>query len=326
MIDLLEAYGDSSSRGIRLALRPLPLSRPSGVHRAHVTSLIAEAQPARGRRVPRRLAARGPRRRPVPPPAAEDRGCPSSSVKAGWDSVVGAVERSPSPMSVWLAGPDERPRSRGCSGSSATGSPGSAPPEEEILASVERIMAAGGGDYLLGAPGDGEPLGVCQLRFRWSVWKSAEDAWRRGPVRAPGGAQDWAGAAPWSMRRSTARASAPASGWSSTCRRTTPRRSRSDEACGFQLTPKGSSRTLFISRMLDPVQLPCLWTRAQPAPRRRDRGGRVRRRLRRHLVRRLGAGQGRRAARGGRRSAARRGSGRERLGGPRRPPDLHPLR
>jgi GNAT superfamily N-acetyltransferase len=54
---------------------------------------------------------------------------------------------------------------------------GSAPPEEEIHAAVERIMSGGDGEYLLGAPDGGEPQGVCQLRFRWSVWKSAEDAW-----------------------------------------------------------------------------------------------------------------------------------------------------
>ena len=50
--------------------------------------------------------------------------------------------------------------------------------EEEILASVERIMGGEDGEYLLGAVGgDGAPAGVCQLRFRWSVWKSTEDCW-----------------------------------------------------------------------------------------------------------------------------------------------------
>ena len=49
-------------------------------------------------------------------------------------------------------------------------------PDDEIRASVERIMAGDDGEYLLGAV-DGGPVGVCQLRFRWSVWKSAEDCW-----------------------------------------------------------------------------------------------------------------------------------------------------
>ena len=52
------------------------------------------------------------------------------------------------------------------------------PGEDEIRASVERIMAGGDGEYLLATADDGEGAdGVCQLRFRWSVWKSAEDCW-----------------------------------------------------------------------------------------------------------------------------------------------------
>ena len=49
-------------------------------------------------------------------------------------------------------------------------------PEDEVRASVDRIMSGDDGEFLLGAL-DGEPVGVCQLRFRWSVWKSAEDCW-----------------------------------------------------------------------------------------------------------------------------------------------------
>ena len=51
-------------------------------------------------------------------------------------------------------------------------------PAEEIRPSVERIMAGTDGEYLLGAvEEDPGPAGVCQVRFRWSVWKSAEDCW-----------------------------------------------------------------------------------------------------------------------------------------------------
>ncbi len=49
--------------------------------------------------------------------------------------------------------------------------------EDEIRASVERIMAGGDSEYLLATADDEVPAGVCQLRFRWSVWKSAEDCW-----------------------------------------------------------------------------------------------------------------------------------------------------
>jgi ribosomal protein S18 acetylase RimI-like enzyme len=52
----------------------------------------------------------------------------------------------------------------------------SAPPDDEIRDSVERILADDRAQFLLAAA-DEEPLGVCQLRFRWSVWTSAEDCW-----------------------------------------------------------------------------------------------------------------------------------------------------
>lgn len=51
------------------------------------------------------------------------------------------------------------------------------PDDDEIRASVERIMAGGDGEYLLGSAHGDAPVGVCQLRYRWSVWKSAEDCW-----------------------------------------------------------------------------------------------------------------------------------------------------
>ena len=49
------------------------------------------------------------------------------------------------------------------------------PSDEEMRASVARIHAADG-EFLLGAV-DSEPAGVLQLRSRWSVWTSSEDAW-----------------------------------------------------------------------------------------------------------------------------------------------------
>ncbi|MDQ4049912.1 MAG: GNAT family N-acetyltransferase [Actinomycetota bacterium] len=52
-----------------------------------------------------------------------------------------------------------------------------APSAESFLASVERLMAAPDAEFLLGASGDGAPAGVCQLRFRFSVWHAAEDCW-----------------------------------------------------------------------------------------------------------------------------------------------------
>jgi ribosomal protein S18 acetylase RimI-like enzyme len=51
-----------------------------------------------------------------------------------------------------------------------------APTDEAVLASVERLIADPATDYLLGAPSAGAaPAGLVQLRFRWSVWRAAED-------------------------------------------------------------------------------------------------------------------------------------------------------
>jgi GNAT superfamily N-acetyltransferase len=49
------------------------------------------------------------------------------------------------------------------------------PTDGEMRESAARIRAADG-EYLLGAV-DAEPVGVCQVRYRWSVWTTGEDAW-----------------------------------------------------------------------------------------------------------------------------------------------------
>ena len=52
------------------------------------------------------------------------------------------------------------------------------PSENAFLASVERLLEDRDAEFLLGSPGDGaSPAGVLQLRFRFSVWKAAPDAW-----------------------------------------------------------------------------------------------------------------------------------------------------
>ena len=52
------------------------------------------------------------------------------------------------------------------------------PSENAFLASVERLMEEIDTDFLLGAPdADSPAAGVLQLRFRFSVWKAAPDAW-----------------------------------------------------------------------------------------------------------------------------------------------------
>jgi ribosomal protein S18 acetylase RimI-like enzyme len=123
-------------------------------------------------------------------------------------------------------------------------------PEDEVRASVERIMAGTDGEFLLGAGHDGgEAAGVCQLRFRWSVWKSAEDCWLedlyvRESARRSGLGRALVEAA---VERARERG----------CRRIELDVNEDNapalalyEACGFLLEPKGPGRTLFVGRPL----------------------------------------------------------------------------
>jgi GNAT superfamily N-acetyltransferase len=52
------------------------------------------------------------------------------------------------------------------------------PPESEFRQSVEKLIGREDTEYWLAAADDGSPAaGVCQLRFRHSVWTSSEDCW-----------------------------------------------------------------------------------------------------------------------------------------------------
>ncbi len=60
------------------------------------------------------------------------------------------------------------------------------PSANAFLASVERLMEDVDTDFLLAAPdADSPPAGVLQLRFRFSVWKAAPDAWIEDVYVAP---------------------------------------------------------------------------------------------------------------------------------------------
>lgn len=50
------------------------------------------------------------------------------------------------------------------------------PSDNAILASVERLIERPDTEYLLGTPhDDAPPAGVCQLRYRGSVWTASDD-------------------------------------------------------------------------------------------------------------------------------------------------------
>jgi ribosomal protein S18 acetylase RimI-like enzyme len=52
------------------------------------------------------------------------------------------------------------------------------PSENAIIAGVERLIEGIDAEYLLGCPDDDSPpSGVCQLRFRFGIWKAAPDCW-----------------------------------------------------------------------------------------------------------------------------------------------------
>jgi GNAT superfamily N-acetyltransferase len=79
---------------------------------------------------------------------------------------------------VWLAGPDE-------AGDVARLLIGfrdwygrDDPPDEAFQAGVARLMEDHNTEFLLAAAtGEGEPGGVCQLRYRYALWTDAEDCW-----------------------------------------------------------------------------------------------------------------------------------------------------
>jgi GNAT superfamily N-acetyltransferase len=121
-------------------------------------------------------------------------------------------------------------------------------PEDEVRASVDRIMSGDDGEFLLGAV-DGEPVGVCQLRFRWSVWKSAEDCWLedlfvREEARRSGLGRALVEAALVRAReRGCKRIELDVNEDNGAARALY-------EACGFLTEPKPPGRTLFIGRQL----------------------------------------------------------------------------
>ena len=52
------------------------------------------------------------------------------------------------------------------------------PSDNSFLASIERLIERPDAEYLLGAPDDDSPpAGVCQLRYRFSIWTASDDCW-----------------------------------------------------------------------------------------------------------------------------------------------------
>ena len=126
------------------------------------------------------------------------------------------------------------------------------PSANAFLASVERLFEDADAEFLLATPDDDSPpAGVLQLRFRFSVWKAAPDAWLEDLfVRADarrGGVGD---ALVDARDRDRAPRAAPSAS-SSTRTRTTPPRSRSTSATASRRARRAAAgRDLFLGRPL----------------------------------------------------------------------------
>jgi GNAT superfamily N-acetyltransferase len=125
------------------------------------------------------------------------------------------------------------------------------PRDEVIRATVGRLIDDPNTEYLLAAPGEGQPAGgVCQLRYRLSVWSGLGDCWLED-LFVDGSARR-AGLGRALVERSFQRARAR------DCYRIEldVNEQNTDalsfyEALGFELEPKPPGRTLFIARKLD---------------------------------------------------------------------------
>ncbi|MDQ3850311.1 MAG: GNAT family N-acetyltransferase [Actinomycetota bacterium] len=79
---------------------------------------------------------------------------------------------------AWRAEPDEAEAVAGLLVAFRDHMGHSWPSANAFLASVERLMEDRDTEFLLAAPDDDSPpAAVAQLRFRFSVWKAAPDAW-----------------------------------------------------------------------------------------------------------------------------------------------------
>jgi ribosomal protein S18 acetylase RimI-like enzyme len=79
---------------------------------------------------------------------------------------------------VWVAGADEVSSVAGLMREFRDWMGRDRPSDADLRASIERLLADPDCEYLLAATeGSSEPRAVCQLRYRYGLWHSAEDCW-----------------------------------------------------------------------------------------------------------------------------------------------------
>ena len=123
------------------------------------------------------------------------------------------------------------------------------PPGAQIRVTLEALIADPSTEYLLAFDSDGNAVGVCQLRYRLSVWTGAEDCWLEDVFVSEGARGGGHG------RELVERAFESAR--SRSCKRIeldvneqNAGALRFYESLGFTTEPKPPGRTLFVSRRL----------------------------------------------------------------------------
>jgi ribosomal protein S18 acetylase RimI-like enzyme len=118
-----------------------------------------------------------------------------------------------------------------------------------IRGAVTQLIGQGQTEYFLAFDGDGQAVGICQVRYRLSVWTGVEDCWLEDLFVADGAR----GGGHGRELVEAAFASARARG----CKRIeldvneqNEGALRFYESLGFTQEPKPPGRTLFISRLL----------------------------------------------------------------------------
>jgi GNAT superfamily N-acetyltransferase len=125
------------------------------------------------------------------------------------------------------------------------------PTDDLMLASVGQLLGRLDTEFWLAAPDDSAAaMGVCQLRFRPSVWTAAEDCWLEDLFVRPEARRGGLGRA--LVVRSLGRARERG------CRRVELDTNEDNhgaislyESVGFSTTSKGASRSLFLAVRLD---------------------------------------------------------------------------
>jgi ribosomal protein S18 acetylase RimI-like enzyme len=151
---------------------------------------------------------------------------------------------------VWLAEPAEAATVAGLLAEFRDHNGHSWPSDASFLASVQQLVERGDTEFWLGAAEAGAPAaGVCQLRFRHSVWTAADDCWLEDLYIAPPGRRRGVGRA--LVQRALDRARERG------CRRVELDTNEDNEnairlyrSLGFSDTAKGASRSLFFGAHL----------------------------------------------------------------------------